>query len=507
MYKCLSKKRYDRHGSYAIVPIRQEDMETIRLWRNSQIAILRQNTPISQDEQKAYFDTVIAPSFLQDEPKQILFSFLKDDLFIGYGGLTHIDWHARRAELSFLLNPSITDGTHEFTERFFAFVEILTDVAFSDINLHRLFAETYEFRKELITLLEELGFQYEGRLKEHVFKEGAWHDSLLYGLLATPKEKAQSAVLVTSISKKVPLIRAVHSAIKKVAAFDQLLGADSDEKAPSQYWVDNFWLCPRLDTLSLEEVVSYCKTHAIKAIIPTRDSDLQFYAKHREKLESLGISVLVSKPFTINATRDKKYFAEYLSERGYPSIPTHTTIDELQTNEYVVKERFGAGSRGIGIGLSYKEAQKFAGTLEHPIFQPRVKGKEYSIDLYRDLSGTVKGCVARERTVVVQGESQITTTVRNERLELLCMGLANDLDLYGHACIQVIEDTDSKFHIVECNCRFGGASTASLQVGLDSFYWFLLEASGTDLTLYPFKRAAEEIRQIRYPADRVLFTW
>ena len=88
-------------------------------------------------------------------------------------------------------------------------------------------------------------------------------------------------------------------------------------------------------------------------------------------------------------------------------------------------------------------------------------------------------------------------------LESLCCNVAEILKLYGHIVLQVIEDEKGDYHIVECNCRFGGASTLSIASGLDSFYWFLLEAADVDISEYPFLRSENEKRQIRFPEDVV----
>jgi carbamoyl-phosphate synthase large subunit len=57
--------------------------------------------------------------------------------------------------------------------------------------------------------------------------------------------------------------------------------------------------------------------------------------------------------------------------------------------------------------------------------------------------------------------------------------------------------------IIECNPRFGGASTTAIAAGLDVLYWSLGEAFGLGLSPV-FKRIAGEVRQIRLPADLVL---
>jgi carbamoyl-phosphate synthase large subunit len=62
-------------------------------------------------------------------------------------------------------------------------------------------------------------------------------------------------------------------------------------------------------------------------------------------------------------------------------------------------------------------------------------------------------------------------------------------------------DRNRNLHVIECNPRFGGASTLGIAVGLDSLHWSLLELSGADLRLWPFHRAPTQVRQVRVPHD------
>lgn len=172
--------------NYQLVPIRQEDVESIRLWRNAQIDILRQNKPITSDEQQSYFEKVIWPLFKEKHPKQLLFSFLFDGICIGYGGLTNIDWEMRRAEISFLVNPeriTVTDPS-QYRSDFTHFLKLICQLAFNTLHLHRLYTETFAFRKSHIAILESCGFKHEGILREHIYKKNSWFDSIMHGLLA-----------------------------------------------------------------------------------------------------------------------------------------------------------------------------------------------------------------------------------------------------------------------------------------------------------------------------------
>jgi predicted ATP-grasp superfamily ATP-dependent carboligase/RimJ/RimL family protein N-acetyltransferase len=503
-YKCLKANHYKDQDGYELLPIRDEDKELIRNFRNSQIDILRQMKPISEEEQKLYFEKVITPSFSQDFPAQILFSFRFQEKFIGYGGLTHIDWCAKRAEVSFLLDPKIEEASAEFSTCFSHFLTLLLQISFDEIKFHKLTAEAYEFRPQLPTILEEFGFTLEGRLVDHVCKGEKLHSSLLYGLLNKPRPE-HKAVLVTSISKKVPLLRAVKQAALKTG-YGQVIGADINENVIGKYWVSAFWKCPKTSEMTFRDVLEYCKKNNVTTIVPTRDHELPFFAGQKQALEKEGIHVMISEPKTVDICLDKKLFADFLLEHSLPFVETCLTYEECIATEYVVKERFGAGSQKLGLKLKPHDAKLHAKTLQSPIFQPYIPGKEYSIDIYRSLEKKVHGIVVRERNLVVDGESQITTTVHNTELEMLAEKTCDLLNIYGSAVIQIIVGVDGKPYILECNPRFGGASSASISAGLDSFYWFLLECNGESLSNYPFKRLEFEIRQIRYATDKAI-TW
>jgi carbamoyl-phosphate synthase large subunit len=311
-------------------------------------------------------------------------------------------------------------------------------------------------------------------------------------------------VLVTSISKKVPLLNAVRKALARLDENGRLYGADLDPGCIGSYFVDAFWQMPRIGELTAETLIEFCQANDIRAIIPTRDGELGFFASVADRLREAGIHVMVSPPEAVDACVDKLMFARRLRDRGIPAIPTAERIEDLDAAAYAVKERYGAGSRRIGLGLLLDEAIRHASAMEHPIFQPYIRGREYSIDLYRGLDGRTKGVIARTRDRIVDGESQVTTTVSDPQLEALGAEVADALDLYGHAVLQAFVDESGGHHVIECNCRVGGASRLAFEAGLDSLYWFLLEASGEPIGNYPFVRSKREMRLVRYAEDRIV---
>lgn len=312
-------------------------------------------------------------------------------------------------------------------------------------------------------------------------------------------------VLVTSISRKVPLLREVRKALVRLGENTRLIGGDTDGEAIGRYFVDGFWKMPPLDALPFDALVEYCRRNGVTVIIPTRDGELPYFANNKVAFAKIGIHVMVSPPAGVEICFDKLAFYEKLhNDHELRVIPTSDDITSLAGSSFVVKERFGAGAKEILLDVPRTEALAFATRLKSPVFQPFVAGKEYSVDLYVTCKGVTKGAVVRSRDVVINGESQVTSTIHCPDMERLAGKLVERIGLEGHVLCQAIVDHSGQFHFVECNCRFGGASTLGISAGLDSFYWFFLECRGESLTPHPFVRCHHELRQIRYPADLVL---
>lgn len=60
----------------------------------------------------------------------------------------------------------------------------MINFGFSALNLHRITAAIGPDNTASIAVVKHLGFTREGRLRDHVFTNGAWRDSDLYAILA-----------------------------------------------------------------------------------------------------------------------------------------------------------------------------------------------------------------------------------------------------------------------------------------------------------------------------------
>ena len=75
----------------------------------------------------------------------------------------------------------------------------------------------------------------------------------------------------------------------------------------------------------------------------------------------------------------------------------------------------------------------------------------------------------------MDGESKITSSVKNYKYNKIIEKYLNSFKLYGPVNFQFFE-VQNKIILIECNPRFGGASTFSLSSGLDLFYYSILNS-------------------------------
>ena len=162
IYKCLNTQEFvSKH--YKLVPIRLNDRFKIMEWRNEQLYHLRQSHPLTIEDQENYFSNVVSKIFDKNRPNQILFSFLENDLCIGYGGLVHINWTEKNAEISFIMDTKLEKES--FEEMWLIYLDLIEQVAFNDLKFFKIYTYAFDLRPNLFNILENSGFKIDSNLK------------------------------------------------------------------------------------------------------------------------------------------------------------------------------------------------------------------------------------------------------------------------------------------------------------------------------------------------------
>ena len=107
--------------------------------------------------------------------------FLKEDpeTIIGTVSLYDISNSYSRAEIGYKFSSAYHHKGYASEA-----VEKLLDIAFSELNLHRICARVQEDNIPSIKLLTGLGFEKEGVCRDYLCLNGIWTDHLQYSLIA-----------------------------------------------------------------------------------------------------------------------------------------------------------------------------------------------------------------------------------------------------------------------------------------------------------------------------------
>ena len=184
-YKCLNKSIYNNEF-FSLVPIRDDDKYQILKMRNEQLYHLRQKEKLTVAQQEDYFKNVVSSLFKQENPNQILFSLLHESQFVGYGGLVHINWIDRNAEISFIMKTKLQEESFEYY--WIKFISLLENLAFKELHFHKIYTYAFDLRPHLYTVLQKCGFIEEARLSEHCYFDGKYIDVVIHSKIANNVE-------------------------------------------------------------------------------------------------------------------------------------------------------------------------------------------------------------------------------------------------------------------------------------------------------------------------------
>lgn len=157
---------------------REDDLKNSVVWLNNPTVTryLLNMRPWSQAEEKAWLDRVMR----NEDPETVSFVVeTTDGEYVGSAGLMHIDRRNRSAEAGIVIGRPEEWGRGQGTDA----MKTLLKHGFEEMNLHRIALRVYTFNERAIRSYQKLGFVEEGRLRQAMFRHGAWHDVILMAIL------------------------------------------------------------------------------------------------------------------------------------------------------------------------------------------------------------------------------------------------------------------------------------------------------------------------------------
>ncbi len=160
-------------------PIEPSDLQRCQLWINDpQVRrYLLAVFPFDQKAEQAWHDSL----HRSPPPASVVLAIIlsKGDRHVGNTGFVSIDWVNRVAETGTMIGELDCWGKGVAFEA----KQLLLDYGFNTLGLHRIQSRTLAPNHRSRAHLLRSGYREEGRRLKRHFREGAWHDEVLFGLL------------------------------------------------------------------------------------------------------------------------------------------------------------------------------------------------------------------------------------------------------------------------------------------------------------------------------------
>lgn len=157
---------------------KKEDMDkAYRLVNDPEVRILLNPGipyPLKREEEDKFYENLSSSK----DTYSFAIERIHDQKYIGGCGVNEVDWKNSNCCVGiFLGKPYWSSGYG--TEA----MKILVNFIFKEMNLNRIYLNVYSFNNRAITSYKKAGFKIEGRLREHIFRFGSYHDEIIMGIL------------------------------------------------------------------------------------------------------------------------------------------------------------------------------------------------------------------------------------------------------------------------------------------------------------------------------------
>ena len=158
-------------------PLEMEDIDSFILWLNDEEVrqYLKRTSPLNKIREKDFVEKLY-----RDDREVILGMALKEnDQLIGNIGLHRISLPYRQAELGIFIGDKSCWSKGYGAEA----LNIMLGYGFDQLNLHRIHLTVLSFNPRAIRAYEKVGFKREGVFREHIYRNGKYHDVYCMGIL------------------------------------------------------------------------------------------------------------------------------------------------------------------------------------------------------------------------------------------------------------------------------------------------------------------------------------
>jgi carbamoyl-phosphate synthase large subunit len=281
----------------------------------------------------------------------------------------------------------------------------------------------------------------------------------------------------------------------------RVIGVDCDSTAAGQGLVDEFAVLPAADDPDLvPQLVKLVQRVRATALMCTVTEEIGALHTGSGLLEEAGLAMWLPPVDSVRDCADKWRFARLCRTHAIPAPPTALGTAESVPGPWIIKPRFGRGSRDVFAADSVEELDWALARVPDPIVQSRLTGREFTVDALVDRDSSLAGAVPRWRLETKAGISTKGQTFAHPRLVAHVAQLLSALRIQGPVNVQGFLAEDGAISFTEVNPRFSGGLPLSLAAGADLVGEYLRGIHG--LALRPERLTAQpNVTMYRYHAE------
>ena len=259
-----------------------------------------------------------------------------------------------------------------------------------------------------------------------------------------------------------------------------IYGADESSFAPALKNCDKSFIVPSVHSNNyIDKLLNICKDNKINIIVSLNDLELPILARNKKLFLANGVNVIISDIEIIEICNDKWKTFQFVKSIGIPTpnsfLNPIKAIQSIKQKEscfpLIVKPRLGSASFGLKVVndvvelhsafesckylISKSYLASFFQRKDTVIIQSFIKGYEYGVDIFNDLSGNYHGSICKKKISMRAGETDKATTIYNKKLAEYAKKIALNLKHIGNLDCDFLEN-ENGFFLLELNARFGG---------------------------------------------------
>jgi len=279
---------------------------------------------------------------------------------------------------------------------------------------------------------------------------------------------------------------------ENLEAGDKVVATDMQLTAPALQVADVKIQVPAVyDPKYIDVTLEICKKQKIEALLSLNDLELPILAANKIRFEEIGVKLIVSDLSVIDIAFDKYKTARWVESLGLKSPKSYVSLAEakkaLEVGELhfplFMKPRWGSGSIGLETVEDMEELEIYYQLLtkkikktilatasvgdEYIIIQEKLTGKEFGLDVMNDLEGNHVAVSVKQKLAMRAGETDKAVTVDLPKVREMGKIIGTALKHIGNLDVDVMQNENGDYCVLELNPRFGGGFPFSYEAGVN----------------------------------------